>query len=140
MNETRSGRCLCGSVAFEAAIPDLHTEACHCAICRKWSGGPAFSTAVDSLALPGDAPVAWYAASDHAERGFCARCGTHLFWRMKDRSYTVIYTGAFDATDDLPLMGEIYVDEQPGTYAFANETRRMTGADVAAAFGFGDGE
>jgi len=135
MSASRSGRCLCGAVAFEAAMAEPHTEACHCSTCRKWGGGPAFSTAVESLTLPDIAPVAWFASSDHAERGFCKACGTHLFWRMRDGGYTVVYAGAFDETEDLPLTSEIFVDEQPGTYAFTGNTKRMTGAEVVAAFG-----
>ncbi len=129
-----TGSCLCGAVTFTATLEAPHIEACHCTTCRKWGGGPAFASTVTSLDLPEDAPIAYFASSDHAERGFCTVCGTHLIWRMKDGSFVTIFAGSLDNADDLPLTGEIYVDEQPATYAFANDTRRMTGAEVIAAF------
>ena len=94
MSETRKGRCLCGAVTFEATLKEPHIETCHCATCRKWSGGPAFATAAEGVDIAPGASPRWFASSDHAERGFCAECGTHLFWRLREGGFVTVFTGA----------------------------------------------
>ena len=41
MSETISakGGCLCGAVEIEAKTLVAFVGACHCSMCRKWSGG-----------------------------------------------------------------------------------------------------
>lgn len=134
MSAARRGKCLCGAVPFEASPAEPHFETCHCTTCRKWGGGPAFATTVTDLALAEDAPVTWFSSSDFAERGFCATCGTHLFWRLKEGGFITVFTGAFDTTDDLTFAAQIFTDEKPAAYAFANKTAMMTGAEVFATF------
>ena len=36
----RHGKCLCGSVKFSIEKEKSDISACHCAMCRTWSGGP----------------------------------------------------------------------------------------------------
>lgn len=133
MTMTVTGSCLCGAVAFRASLPERHFDVCHCGTCRKWGGGPAFACNAAGLEIADGAPVTWFASSDHAERGFCATCGAHLFWRLKDGGHVSLYAGALDDAGELAFTTEIFVDEQPSTYRFANDTTRMTGAEVLAA-------
>ena len=42
---------------------------------------------------------------------------------------------AFDDRGDFALTSQIFVDEKPAYYDFANKTKNMTGAEVFAAFG-----
>ena len=37
-----TGRCLCGKVTFTAEGVEPHSHACHCGMCRRWSGGAPF--------------------------------------------------------------------------------------------------
>ena len=46
-----SGRCLCGGLAFEAALPSKWVAHCHCSMCRRGSGA-AFVTWVDASVQP----------------------------------------------------------------------------------------
>ncbi len=34
------GKCLCGSVELEVEYASNELGACHCSMCRNWSGGP----------------------------------------------------------------------------------------------------
>lgn len=81
-----------------------------------------------------DGAVTRYASSDHAERGFCPACGTHLFFYAKGPGVYAIPFGLFRDGEDLPFKAQIYVDERPAQYTFANETRTMTGAEFEAKF------
>jgi hypothetical protein len=33
-----SGQCLCKKITIKALNVKLHMDACHCIMCRKWSG------------------------------------------------------------------------------------------------------
>ncbi len=80
---TLSGHCLCGAVTIEATPQRPHMEACHCDMCRRW-GGIAFVGVGcgDQVKLLGEEHITRYRSSDWAERGFCSRCGSNLFFRF----------------------------------------------------------
>ena len=129
-----SGRCLCGAVRFSGTPAEMHMDACHCSFCRRWSAGPFMSVNCPDLTVEDDSALATFSSSEHAERQFCGKCGSTLFWRMKDGSMIAVSAQAFDDPSGLPLEIEIFVDEKPSTYDFANPTQKMTGAEVVAAF------
>lgn len=131
----RSGGCLCGAVRFRAARADSHVHACHCATCTGWGEGVAFAVDVGTeVAFEGAAHIATYRSSDWAERGFCARCGTHLFFRLVDTGAMNVNAGVFDNQTGFTLTEQIFIDEKAGWFDLANDTPRKTGAEVFAAF------
>ena len=79
-----TGRCLCGAIRFSITPPTLFFAHCHCRWCRE-AHGAAFVSWVGAAddrfrLLPGSAEPAWYRSSDQSRRGFCAVCGTTLFF------------------------------------------------------------
>lgn len=129
------GGCLCGSVQFRAAACNTHVGACHCSMCRKWGGGPFF--AVDcgtDVVFEGEESISVYSSSEWAERGFCSRCGSHLFYRLKGSGQTMIPAGLFDDLSAPVFDHQVFIDEKPGWYEFSNATKNMTGEEVFAAF------
>ena len=79
-------------------------------------------------------PVSSYASSDHAERGFCSKCGTHLFFWAKSLDIHAIPIGLFDDQMGLPFRAELFIDRKPDYYAFSNETRQMTSDEYETKF------
>lgn len=133
--EVHSGHCLCGAARFTARVTKDHADVCHCVMCRRWGAGPFIGVEVSDLAFADDAPLIRYRSSDWAERVSCSVCGGALAWRMQDGSMEAVPAGVFDPPLDLPIATEIFVDEKPAGYSFAGDTHKMTGAEVAAAFG-----
>ena len=127
----RNGKCLCGAVAF-AADPMPSSQACHCDTCRTWGGGPFMAVPCKSATFTGE--VTRFASSEHAERGFCPTCGTHLFFNPTGKDVYGIPLGIFDDPADLPFKAEFFIDEKPETYSFANDTKKLTGAEFIAKF------
>ena len=130
-----TGQCLCGAVKFTATPAAMEMGVCHCSMCRRWSGG--VFMAVDcgtSVVLDDPSQLGVYKSSGYGERCFCKACGSTLFWRMQDGSANVVAAQAFDDPSGFALVSEIFTDEQPATYAFANHTKRQTGAEFFAAF------
>ncbi|UTV29500.1 GFA family protein [Photobacterium atrarenae] len=130
-----SGSCLCGKVTLKAEQADLHVGACHCGMCRKWGGGPYLAVeAGDQVTIDGEAFVSRFASSEWAERGFCSVCGTHLFYRLKDKNQYIVPAGLLDQQDKLVMSHQIFIDKKPEYYAFSNSTENMTEAEVFAKY------
>lgn len=127
------GHCLCGAVRFEAPGASRDVHVCHCGMCRRWTGGPEF--AVD--AGPGsrwEGEIAHYRSSAWGERAFCPVCGTSLYFRVVGTDELYLNAGIAEDDSVFRLAGQIYVDEKPAFYDFANETTMKTGAEVEAEF------
>ena len=140
MSETdkESGGCLCGAVRFDVNVPEKQFAICHCSMCRKWSAGPFMSVHCPGVGahISQDTGLSWYRGSEWAERGFCSKCGTTLFWRLTETpdDMLIVSVEAFDNAEHFRLAEHIYVDEQPERYAFADDCPRLTEADVLAQF------
>ena len=129
-----SGGCLCGAVRFTAMPPSREIAVCHCSMCRKWSAGPFLAIDGGTLNIDDESNLGIYRSSEWAERGFCKRCGSPLFYRLVGKEQYYVSAEAFDDRSGLTLTTQIFIDEKPPYYDFANQTRNMTGAEVFAAF------
>ena len=129
---TATGRCLCGAVSYCAEKVENHVHACHCAMCRRWSGSSMIAAEVGSVVFEGSEHIGRYDSSDWAERGFCTRCGSSLFYRLKSPDTYIMTVGGFDDQAEFELVGEIHVDAKPPGYDFAGEHPRQTGAEFMA--------
>jgi len=127
-----SGKCLCGAVSFEAENVTSHFHSCHCTMCRRWCGGPMMATHVERIRFTEQEHLHRYDSSPWAERGFCERCGSNLFYRVKDQDQYFVATGVFDDQSRFQLDGEIYIEEKPQGYNFAGDHIRQTGAEFMA--------
>lgn len=132
---TFTGRCLCEAVSSSVKHEKPHVGVCHCSLCRRWGGGPFMSLECHQVPIiEGIEHVSVFASSEWAERGFCMHCGTHLFYRLKESDFYAVSVGLFDEANKWPLTLQVFVDEKPENYDFANETRTMTGEEVFKAF------
>jgi hypothetical protein len=129
------GQCLCGAVRFIAQNVESNIHVCHCSICRRWSGGPAFATGVGSITFEGQDSIQRFDSSDWAERGFCKRCGSSLFYRLKTTDHYIMNLGAFDDQARFGVIREIYIDEKPSGYDVAGDHPRLTGKEFLASLG-----
>lgn len=134
--EPLSGHCLCGAVRFSVRARHAAMDVCHCGFCRRWSGGTWMTVECDpaSFSVEDESSVAVYGSSDHAERGFCKTCESTLFWRMRDNSLLTVSAQAFEHPERFTFATEIYIDSKPDNYAFANDTKELTEAEVVAMF------
>ena len=82
-----------------------------------------------------------YKSSDWAERGFCGTCGSNLFYYLSGDGQYIINAGTLDDQSGLEMTSQVFIDDKPEFYDFANKTRMMTGAEVFALYAPpGDGE
>lgn len=75
-----------------------------------------------------------YRSSDWGERAFCKVCGSSLFWKLAGKDRYTLSTGALNDQTVLTLATEIFIEDKPAYYAFANDTVKLSGPDAMAAF------
>lgn len=132
--ERIEGHCLCGAVTVRGTPAKPHVEACHCTMCRRWSGIAFVGIQCGSdVEIEGETAVVRYRSSAWAERGFCGRCGSNLFFRYIPADAYSFLAGLFgDEAKLAPMAEEIFIDEKPDYYAFDARSAKLTGAEVIA--------
>ncbi|MGI9463924.1 MAG: GFA family protein [Aestuariivirgaceae bacterium] len=130
-----SGKCLCGAVTFTVQPANSEIGVCHCDSCRRWTSGPFMGIDCGSSFRSANAEnLGVYNSSEWAERGFCKQCGTTLFYRLKEGGTSYVSVGVIDGLADITLAEEVFVDEKPDYYDFAQKTNKMTGPELFALF------
>lgn len=142
---TLNGHCLCGAVTITVTGQhDPRVGACHCRMCQRWSGGLFLCFEADADAVTVTGQVARYRSSSFAERAFCPRCGSHLWFNdVDDRGQASSYElmpGLFDAARDWPLRSEVYADRAMKSLQLAGEHRRVSRAEYEGRNRFVEGD
>ena len=101
MNIKVAGTCLCGGIRFVVTPIDLHTHACHCNMCRKWSGAATLTVSCSEpptiVNEEGKTELlVTYKSSEWGERSFCKTCGSNLFHASPSFNYFGVSAGVLD--------------------------------------------
>jgi len=140
---TLTGKCACGAVKYKVLDADdpKGVHACYCDTCRAWSGsGVFFCFTVDDVDF-GDTTndVAVWKSSEWAERGFCKKCGSCLFYKLTGdddaKGKYHVAAGTLDDWKDLKFDTEYFIDSKPKAFSFEGKRdTTMTKAEVEAYF------
>jgi hypothetical protein len=105
MHDPMYGGCQCGNIRFVAHSLLDNPHVCHCRMCQKAVGN--FFAALVGVPLKDFAwtrgTPATFKSSALVERGFCADCGTPLFFKHAENKHISITMGAFDHPARIPL-------------------------------------
>jgi hypothetical protein len=129
-----NGRCLCGGVRLTATAHEPKVTTCHCDMCRRWASGPFFEITCQSVVFEGEDNITRIRSSDWAERGFCNKCGSNLFYHIIDSTEYQIAAGLLDDQSGLQLSLQVFIDRKPAFYGLAEQTQTMTAEEVFAAY------
>ena len=110
-----SGRCICGAVAFEVNGPLRDVHLCHCTECRRWAGHvwAATDALVADVDFTEERGLRWIDSPDSeydARRGFCAECGSSLFWQVPGSERVSIAAGCLDPPTGIRTVRQVWVD------------------------------
>lgn len=137
MSETfeEQGTCLCGSVKINLRTLNTQVGTCHCSMCRKWGSGPfmAIDCGTD-VSFEDNENISIYDSSEWAERAFCNKCGSHLFYRLKENKQFFMSVGLFKNEERFHLKHQVFIDNKPSFYSFSNQTDNMTEAELFAKY------
>jgi hypothetical protein len=132
--EAMDGRCLCGAVTIRTALYRRAVTACHCGICRRWTGGAFFAFGADAAATAVDGPVRVFGSSSFAQRATCGTCGSVLWWQRTEQAEPAyaLAAGLFPEAGLFPLTRELYADEAIGCLQLKGGQLRVTRAAYEA--------
>lgn len=138
MSDKITGTCLCGSVQYSTHIPTLFCSHCHCRFCRHahgaafvtWFGVPEDTFAITS----GETTLRWFQSSRHSRRGFCADCGTTLFFvSLASPGEIHIALATSDGPIDREPQGHIFFDQRAAWFEPRDDLPRVNSDDDALA-------
>ncbi|AJD41474.1 GFA family protein [Rhizobium sp. SEMIA 4085] len=118
MTKEYTGGCACGAVTFMSKSKPAPVVACHCSQCRRQTGlyYASCDVSLDCLTIEGKSSIRWYRSSETAERGFCANCGSALFWQRKGSPEVSVMAGAFNLPSGLSFGYHIYCADKGDFY------------------------
>jgi hypothetical protein len=132
---TSTARCLCGNIEITATDINPKFTVCHFDSCRTWGGAPFFAVQCGTdVTIKGQENITLYDSSSWASRGFCAKCGTHLFYQLKKTGEYNMPVGMFTDLEDLSMDMQYFSDQRPDYYCFSNTTKEMTKAEIMEYF------
>jgi hypothetical protein len=108
------GRCDCGGVSFEIEGELRQVYNCHCERCRRITGHHMAATAVhpDQLTFRTNDTLRWYDPVPTVHYGFCATCGSTLFWKADEVAGKIcISAGTLDQPTGLSTTKAWWVAE-----------------------------
>ena len=98
-----SGACMCGAVKLRVRTGATEARECHCTQCRRQSGHVLAFLTVPWDAVDWQGAPAIYRHTEKADRGFCAGCGSYLYWRERSSDMVDLSAEMFDAPTWLHL-------------------------------------
>lgn len=119
----RTGKCLCGSITFriDGALRDV--LCCHCKLCQHMNThvGAYTECSFSDLTFDKAETLLWYCATAQARRGFCATCGSALFWQRISSDRISVAAGSLDQPTGLKVIGHICVAQKGDYYEITDE-------------------
>ena len=132
----RTGACMCGQVTYEVTLSGDRFAACYCKMCQRWASGAFMGVHTESFKLT-SAPetLTKFKSSDWANRGFCAKCGSNIYYHAPQFGGPSVALGSLDDTDGLEVRVQFFIDKKPEGFTLANETAKKTQAEIEEMYG-----
>ena len=112
-----TGGCLCGAVKYRIRGDLRGVVNCHCAKCRHFHGnfGAYTRVAFDDIEILEDGDLKWFRSvtdeTPNVYRGFCAECGSSLFWHPRDQKFISVAAGSLDQPTGLKTIGHVWTSQ-----------------------------
>ncbi|MBK3732050.1 GFA family protein [Azospirillum brasilense] len=123
-----AGGCLCGALRYTVTERPMGVVNCHCGQCRRFHGHfGAYITVPRTAVAVSDAEgtLSWYRSSAKAQRGFCARCGSSLFWNGDGSNLFDVAAGSLDQPTGLATLLHIHVADKADYYTIDDGLERF---------------
>lgn len=129
-----TGGCACGGVRYRVDGPLRQVVACHCEQCRRSSGHFVAATATRRryFHLTSSADLRWYEALPGFRRGFCATCGSSLFFERIGEDRMSIAAGSLDDARGLSIAAHIFIGEAGAYYDIGDTVEQSRDGQFSA--------
>jgi hypothetical protein len=122
-----TGGCLCGAVRYRLTGEPRGIVNCHCSKCRRFHGnfGAYTSVAVKELEFDEERGLKWFESTTdetpNVFRGFCAECGSSLFWHPRGRGSIAVAAGSLDEPTQLQTIGHVWTSQISDYYEIRDD-------------------
>lgn len=126
-----TGGCQCGAVRYRVEGELANPHLCHCRMCQKAAGNyfmPLGGAVREKIAVTRGEP-GWFHSSDIVRRGFCAKCGTPLFFDPVDSDRLLVTLGSLDDPSRYKPVSEDSVESRVTFIAEWTGTRQKVTED-----------
>ena len=133
MSDPFTGGCQCGAVRYRALTRPESPHLCFCRMCQKAAGNyfvALGSVANEDFQLTRGTP-AWFASSDLVQRGFCAQCGTPLFYQGIGGGHISILLGSLDDPETVAPEWQSDVDGKTSWFSALDTLPESIGDETA---------
>lgn len=130
------GGCLCGSFRYRVTGPPLDTGLCHCAMCRRATGGLAMAWATWPRERYQDnaAPLTAWRSSEIGNRWFCPTCGASVQCDFAaDPGIVEITIASLDAPNAVAPEAHGFASDAPSWLVIDDHRPRWPGEPNAGA-------
>jgi hypothetical protein len=114
-----SGGCQCGAIRYHATAMMDNAHLCHCRMCQKAVGG-IFAALVaapkDAFTITRGTPAV-FRSSEFVERGFCAACGTPLYYNDIKANRINLTMGSLDEPARFPPLANTGIEGRVAWFA-----------------------
>jgi hypothetical protein len=101
-------------------------------MCQRWTGAMYAGIEGEDFSLTGADRITVYRSSDWAERAFCSRCGSNLWYKFLPTGNRTFLAGLFELPDGVRIKQQIFVDEKPDWFDLAQNSPMKTGPEIIA--------
>lgn len=130
-----TGGCQCGAVRYRVEVELENPHLCHCRMCQKAAGNyfmPLAGAPREKVAITHGEP-GWFYSSHIVRRGFCARCGTPLFFDPVDSDRLLVTLGSLDDPARYRPVSEDSVESRlPFVAGWPDTRQKVTEDDFSA--------
>lgn len=131
---------MCGAVAFEVETPERFSV-CYCKMCQRWASGLFAGVHTTSFTVTEGAEyLTVFRSSDWADRAFCNRCGSNIYYHARDYGTPSVALGTLDDTGGLGNVVRYYIDKAPADLTLRGDVEAPTEAQALAKFAPDDTE
>ncbi|WP_298858787.1 GFA family protein [uncultured Sulfitobacter sp.] len=139
MKHEIKGECMCGAVKVSATTSDPALRACHCEMCRRQNSYAFVSLQADQESIRITGPVTVLKSSDWAQRAFCSKCGSTIWYGLQEDGHRNLSAGLFPKTGTA-LMTEYFTDECLLGNGFPGDHEKLTRNETFALFAPSEGD
>ncbi|HUV33132.1 MAG TPA: GFA family protein [Devosiaceae bacterium] len=118
-----SGGCQCGAVRYHTTQILDNAHICHCRMCQKAMGNffaPLVGMPLDRFEWTRGAPSV-FESSKGVERGFCANCGTPLFYNNTATERIGMTIGSLDEPERVMPLHQYGIEARLSYFAHLHE-------------------
>lgn len=86
----------------------------------------------DGFSIEGEEHITTYSSSNWAERAFCSKCGSCLWYKFLPTGNRTFVAGLFNLPEGMAIKQQIFADEKPDWYDLAQDSPMKTGPEIIA--------